>query len=300
VPAGDTDVAKSRPLAETLDETHMSLKQTWVERGTYIAAGGEQIYTISINCESPVAAVLLCGPFPTERLNSLGAWMKWARFLAANKVMAVRFDYRGTGESTGRFVEMDFDIWGEDIIRMADWMAENLETVPLILHGLGMGALLAQKAFALDKGNGLLMWSPPLEARDILKQGLMTRLAMDMALQKPGRRKSAHDYFNDLSSGQTIEVDGLTWSPALWRSSENMELDNQYALAGQGADGPSQRPWSHIVLGSDMAPLVRSSTLLRAMNPRAAVVPSFPLNPDLSGFFRTNLDWIMKKSAGNT
>jgi hypothetical protein len=221
--------------------------------------------------------------------------MKWARFLAAHNITVVRFDYRGTGESTGQFTNMDFDLWRDDIAEMAGWMFEKMGGVPMVLHGLGMGALLAQKVFASRKGNALLMWSPPLAARDVLKQGLMTRLAMDMALEKPGRRKTAHDYFNELSSGNSIEVDGLTWSPSLWQSSEHLELDTRYALPGHGGDNLTQLPWRHVVLGSDKAPLVRSSTLLRAMNPRAAIVPAFPLSPDLTSFFQTNFDWIMEK-----
>ena len=97
--------------------------------------------------------------------------------------------------------------------------------------------------------------------------------------------------------GGQIEVDGLTWSSGLWKSSENMALDAQYALAGEGSERIDGRPWSHVVLGSDVAPLVRSSTLLRAMNPRAAVVPPFPLNPDLSTFFSKNLNWILDNVA---
>jgi hypothetical protein len=262
-----------------------------LEAARYLELGGERVYTVRYGCEAPVAQVLLCGPFAPDRLYSLAAWAKWARFLTKNDIAAVRFDYRGTGESTGRFSEMDFGTWLRDVEEMADWAVSESGGVPLVLHGLGMGALLAQKAFAAGRGDGLLMWSPPAQALDILKQGLMIRLSMDMLLYRVDERKSAKDYVQELKSGGTVQIDGNTWSGTLWSAGEHLFLDQAFAGPGEGKD-ENGRLWRHVVLDDRMSPLVKSQSMLRAMNPRAAVVPSAPLNRDFNDFFRPQASWV--------
>lgn len=262
------------------------------ETARYLELGGERVYTVSYGCEAPAAWVLLCGPFPSDRLYSLAAWAKWGRFLACHDLAAVRFDYGGTGESTGRFSEMDFGRWLKDVEAMSDWVSTQAGGRPLVLHGLGMGALLAQKAFSAGRGDALLMWSPPLQALDILKQGLMIRLSMDMLLYRLADRKSAKDYIEELRSGGTVQIDGYAWSSALWSTGEQLSLDPAFAGPGEGREAASGRPWRYVVLDDGMSPLVKSQSMLRAMNPRAAMVPSAPLNRDFSGFFEPNASWI--------
>jgi len=267
-----------------------------LEKGRYLDLGGERVYTLSFGVEAPIAWVLLCGPFPTDRLYSLAAWVKWARFLASRDVAAVRFDYGGTGESTGRFPDMDFDRWRRDIDGMCDWLAGQTNGRPLFLHGLGMGGLLAEKAFAAGRGDGLLMWSPALNGLEILKQGLMIRLSMDMLLCRAADRKSANDYIQDLKSGRPVQIDGYSWSGALWTSGERLSLDQPYASPGEGVEKETGRPWRHAVLDDRMSPLVKSQSMLRAMNPRAALVPSAPLNRDFRGFFEPHAAWILENA----
>lgn len=268
------------------------------ETAQYLEMGGEQIYAISYGCESPAAQVLLCGPFPSDRLFSLAPWAKWARFLASCGIAAVRFDYSGTGESTGSFSEVDFDRWLRDIEGLCDWVSARSSGLPLILHGLGMGGLLAQKAFSAGRGDGLLMWSPPSQALDILKQGLMLRLSMDMLLYRMADRKSAKEYINELKAGGSVQIDGYTWSGGLWSSGERLSLDRPFDTAGEGIDEASGRQWRHVVLDNRMSPLVKSQSMLRAMNPRAALVPAAPLNRDFSDFFECQTAWILKGIQG--
>jgi|SRR6516164_9269112 hypothetical protein len=263
------------------------------ETARYLDIRGERIYSIVFGCDQPLAKVLLCGPFPGDRLYSLAAWVKWARFLARHNILAIRFDYRGTGESTGTFTETNFHHWLDDVREMTSWAGAEYGQVPLVLHGKEMGALLAQKAFASGCGDGLLMWSPPGSARELLRQGLTLRLSMDLMLLKPGERKSAETYLSDLSAGRPLEVDGYTWSTGLWQSSADLALDQKFARQGEGDD--LERPWNHVQLSQELAPLVKSPRLLRVMNPRSALVPESRLNPDFSHFFQMNLNWLLER-----
>ncbi len=281
----------------------MSLAMNESEQAQYLELGGERVYTVRYAAGTPQAWVLLCGPFPSDRLYSLAAWARWGRYVAGRGLSAVRFDYSGTGESTGRFSDMDFLRWQGDIKRLYDRVAGEAGGLPVILHGLGLGGLLAQQAFAAGRGAGLLMWSPPAHGLDVLKQGLMIRLSMDMLLQRAADRKTAKDYIDGLLAGGTVQIDGYAWTRALWTTGEAMSLAPALAAPGEGTDGPAGRPWRHVVLDDRLSPLVKSQSMLRAMNPRAAVVPSAPLNRDFGEFFEANAKWLLdaagrRKGAG--
>jgi hypothetical protein len=115
---------------------------------------------------------------------------------------------------------------------------------------------------------------------------------MDLMMLKPGERKSAETYLSDLAAGRPIEVDGYTWSAGLWQSAADLALDEKFARPREGKE--LERPWNHVLLGQELVPLVKSPRLLRVMNPRSALVPDSPLNPDFTSFFQLNLNWLLE------
>ena len=58
-----------------------------------------------------------------------------------------------------------------------------------MLHGLELGALLANKAFAADVGDALLLWAPPGNANDVLRAALLKRIAVDNMFRYGAERK---------------------------------------------------------------------------------------------------------------
>lgn len=262
------------------------------ETARYLEVASHSLYTITFGCESPKAKILLCGPGPTHRLYSLAAWVRWARFLAQHNCIAIRFDYRGTGESTGKFVEMTFEDWWDDILQMSAWADAEFGHTPLVLHGIGMGGLLAQKAFTSGRGDALLLWSPSVHASDVLDQALIMRLSMDLMQLKPENRKSAQQYVADLKSGMPFEAEGYSWSYRLWESAGAIHLDPAFVRPSEGAEG--NRPWRHFALGTGLVPLALSRKLQRAMHPGAVRGSDQPLSPDFNSFFTMNLDWLLR------
>ena len=85
------------------------------ENAGYLDFNGEQLYYVLHRVPNPKGAVVLVSPFATERPESYVPWARWARCLAANGFAALRFDYRGVGESTGSFAKMSLPEWREDI-----------------------------------------------------------------------------------------------------------------------------------------------------------------------------------------
>src|SRR5579859_1196980 len=116
------------------------------ERAGYFEVPGAHLYTVLHQVEQPVARLLLVGPFASERHSSYIPWVLWARYLAGKGIEVLRYDYRGIGESEGVFEETSFDEWMQDVRHLADWLKDRSPSLPLVLHGLGIGAILASLA----------------------------------------------------------------------------------------------------------------------------------------------------------
>ncbi len=113
---------------------------------------------------------VLCPPLGHEEANALPALQTLAERLVDGGVAALRFSYRGTGDSSGSWDRPE---------RLADWLASIDEAVllarrghggPVVLVGMRMGALLAAEAVARGaKVEGLVQWDPCLSGRDFLR-----------------------------------------------------------------------------------------------------------------------------------
>lgn len=259
-----------------------------VERPGYFKVPGAHLYTVLHEASDPVARVLLAGPFASERQNSYGPWVRWARYLAARRFEVLRFDYRGIGESTGIFEEMSFDDWREDIRLLAEWLNRRSPDAPLILHGLEIGALLAGDAFQSGLGDALLLWSPPATANQALRTTLLRWVGLEQLLRYTDQRKTGADRIRELEEGSPVEVEGYSWSSQLWRDSFQFELppgmsDEENASKAYG------RPIKTTVLGVDARPLAKKG-----------IVGGGDEITDLSWLYAQNFHWMIEVLPGLT
>jgi hypothetical protein len=260
-------------------QTQCSTSNYPQEQPGYFEVPGARLYTVLHGVEEPVARILLAGPFAAERHYSYGPWVQWARYLAQRKVEVLRYDYRGVGESEGVFEEMSFQHWSEDLELLASWLKDRSPNLPLVLHGLEMGALLAGKAFHAGVGDVLLLWSPPANANLALRPTLLRWAAADQLFKYGEDRRPATAYIRQMEEGSTIEVEGYRWSAKLWRDS--LELVLPRALEDESlARAAYQRPVRVIKLGKEAIPLVKGGPAV-ADEPR-----------DLTSLFAKNWVWL--------
>jgi hypothetical protein len=257
---------------------HKSIEKS-LEKAGYLELSGTQLYTVLHKVANPVGRILLVGPFASERHSSYIPWVRWARFLASRGIEALRYDYRAVGESTGVFEDMTFDDWSQDVQFLAGWLKSQSPDVPLILHGLEFGALLASKTFAIGVGDGLLLWQAPANANAVLRAALLRRIALDNMFRYGDEQRPLADYLLELETG-SLEVEGYQWSSRLWR--ESFKFKTPLDEDGKTSHGwAGARPVRFVKLDKSTAPLVMSSAYVS-------------INPDLSGLFADNLKWIAR------
>ena len=254
------------------------------ERAGYFQVSGAHLYTVLQEARRPAARVLLVGPFASERHNSYLPWVRWARYLAAENVEVLRYDYRGIGESTGAFEQMTFEDWSQDVRLLSEWLGGRSPQTPLLLHGLGLGAVLAGRAFDEGIGDGLLLWSPPANANQALRATLMRWVGLEQIFKFGDDRKSASDYIRELERGSPLEVDGYRWPVSLWQESLHFALPAALASEESAAQA-YKRPVRIVKLTRDAAPLTKGGLV------------GYDDLKDFNWLYAPNREWIVAAAS---
>jgi len=160
--------------------------------------------------------ILFCAPFAEEAAVSQRVCVDFARLLARRGYHALRFDYRGCGESQGDFEDVTLDTHLEDIRGALNWFRRSTG-VRVGLSGLRLGASLAAMTAATDRQiDALLLWEPVASLKDHLKNFVRMQVVADNTLA--GRVvETRRNLLGQMEDGLTIDVLGYPFTPECFR-----------------------------------------------------------------------------------
>ncbi len=126
--------------------------------------------------------VVLCHPAPQEYSQTYWAMHKLAGMLAASGFHVLRFDYAGTGDSSGASDDVSLHGWVGDIAGAMQQLRDISGVRRVALVGIRLGAALALRAVAAGaRARDVVLWEPVVSGEAYLSEldaVEMRRLAM--------------------------------------------------------------------------------------------------------------------------
>jgi pimeloyl-ACP methyl ester carboxylesterase len=151
-----------------------------------------------------------------------------ARILASRGVAVQRFHYRGTGNSDGEASDVTLSSLVEDTARLAELMADDAPTGPILL-GTRWGGLVAASAAAAVCATGLVLWEPVIEPGSYLREGLRAQMCRAVAARaaSPVTPSRLSDHLRTFGS---VDVLGYSLQGRLHDSSRALSLQTAIPL----------------------------------------------------------------------
>ena len=112
--------------------------------------------------KGPHPGVLMLHGFTGDKVESHFLFVKTARALAQAGFATLRFDFRGSGESEGRFQEVTIPGEISDALSVFDWFSrqEGVDASRLAVLGLSMGGCVAAHVAGADpRVKALVLWA---------------------------------------------------------------------------------------------------------------------------------------------
>lgn len=138
---------------------------------------GERLYGMLHipDAVSSAPCVVFCHGFTGHRIEAHRLFVKAARALVAHGIAALRFDFRGSGESDGDFADMTVSREIEDAHAAIEFAASQPEVNPLRLGllGLSLGGCVAACCAPVDERiRALVLWAAVARPNEIIRRNL--------------------------------------------------------------------------------------------------------------------------------
>lgn len=164
--------------------------------------------------------VVICAPYGQEYMRAHRSLRRLAINLAKQGYSVLRFDYRGTGDSSGSLLDVTADDWQQDI-ELAVQELVDISAVPKVtLLGLRVGALVAAPvAVAHRQVHRLMMWDPVVCGQEYIDE-----LSQEISKKNKSRSKF-------IAPEGTLHFNGFAMSNAFQESLIGLDLLSMDALS---------------------------------------------------------------------
>jgi len=170
--------------------------------GWYHAAAGS----------SPRLGVVLCSPFGHEEMAVHRGYMHLARRLAREGYAVLRFDYEGTGDSSGDPAgDGRVQAWLDSIDEARRRLVELSGAPGVVLFGVRLGAILALASASRQPADGLILFGPPASGRAWVREMRALHAARERGLPKEPPEPEAVVAGFPLPESARAELSSLDW-----------------------------------------------------------------------------------------
>lgn len=184
---------------------------------TLVPLDGEEGYLYCASAVPPDSeggdaerAVIVCPPFLEERILSHRLLCRLQKRLALEGMVAVRFDYAGTGDSSGEVSDVTLDTMNRDLGRIVDWTHEMFSPRRIALLGLRLGAtvILDHAGVGVDTA---VLWSPVVSTRRYIEELYKLQI---LSATKSGLPAGNTAFFaGRVENNQPVEILGYAVGP---------------------------------------------------------------------------------------
>ena len=168
----------------------------------FFLSNGERLFSVYHAPTVPPRShgVLLCYPLGHEYMRSHWAFRQLASRLAAAGFDVLRFDYFGTGDSSGEPSQASPEMWIENIQDAGRELSRITRCPTLSIVGLRLGALLAAHAVKREMScKTLVQWDPIVEGSQYLSG--VRELTSQLYAQEPLSRHSSTEHQSEPMMG---------------------------------------------------------------------------------------------------
>lgn len=174
-------------------------------------------------------AVIFCAPFADDVQRSYRLTYNFGEKLAEAGYLALRFDYRGCGDSAGIHEETDLVTRLEDINRAIALVQDKYGVENLTLIGLRLGANLACMAVENNRTvKRLILWEPIISGEKYFYDCLRSNIVSQAFIYRKVIR-NREQQLEGLRKGKPVNIDGYEVNRSLFEAGCRLDLRDQVA-----------------------------------------------------------------------
>ena len=115
-------------------------------------------------------AILFCCPVSHEYMRTHWFLKLLCEKLSSRGYHCLRFDYYGTGDSSGSFLDADIDEWIQNVVAASDEIKELSGCTSVSMIGVRLGAMLSALASEVVKPERVVLWDPVVDGQVYLSE----------------------------------------------------------------------------------------------------------------------------------
>jgi pimeloyl-ACP methyl ester carboxylesterase len=150
-------------------------------------------------------AVIVCPPFLEERILSHRLLNRLQKRLTLEGYTTVRFDYHGTGDSSGDVSGVTLESMNRDLERIVGYTRETYGPERITMLGVRLGGTVVMDSVLPDADSALL-WSPVVSTRRYIQELYKLQILSDTT---SGLAAKDSDYYTGrVERGEPVEILG--------------------------------------------------------------------------------------------